>query len=314
MKDPVILLFTRRGDIDEYGQLLREAGLSEQLIVCSTSEELEAGIAQAEIIFGVHLPPEVYARAVRLRWIQSMWAGIEGLIKAPIGPDVIITRPLGVFGPFISHYVFGYLLAWRIKILQGLAQQAEHKWQHYKIGLLDGLKLGIAGMGNIGSEVARIGKTFNMEIWGLNREPRQHELVDRSFGMADVSEFTAGVDVLVIVLPSTPETRELYGRELLEKMKPETLLINVGRGAIIDEGALIEALEKNQIAGAVLDVFNQEPLPSDHPFWTAPNCIVTSHVGGPSLPQDITRCFLENYKRYISGETLPGQVDRKRGY
>ena len=314
MKDPVILLFTKRGDIEEYEQLLKEAGLSEQLIVCSTNEELEAGIGQAEIIFGVHLPPEVYAKASRLRWIQSMWAGVEGLIKSPIGLDVVITRPLGVFGRFISHYVFGYLLAWRIKLQQGLAQQAEKKWQHYKIGLLDGLKLGIAGMGNIGSEVARIGKTFHMEIWGLNREPRTHELVDRSFGLNDISEFTAGVDVLVIVLPSTSQTRGLYGRELLAMMKPQALLINVGRGAIIDDDALVEVLKKGKIAGAVLDVFKQEPLSSDHPFWTAPNCIVTSHVGGPSLPQDITRCFLENYKRYISGEPLPGKVDRKRGY
>jgi phosphoglycerate dehydrogenase-like enzyme len=314
MKDPKILLYTKRGDLDEYYRLLAAGGLAKQLIVCRDENDLESAIPEAEIIFGVHLPPDTYAKASRLRWIQSMWAGVEGLVKAPIPPGVIITRPLGVFGPFISHYIFGNLLAWKIRLRDGLAQQAEHRWQHYKIGLLSGMRLGIAGMGDIGSEVARIGKCFRMEIWGLNRKRISNELLDRTFGLDEIREFVSGIDVLAIILPSTTETRGLFDRELLSMMKPDALLINVGRGAVIDDDALIEILKQGRIAGAVLDVFTQEPLPPEHPFWGLPNCTVTSHVGGPSLPEDITRCFLENYKRYMLGEKLPGQVDRMRGY
>jgi glyoxylate/hydroxypyruvate reductase len=312
---PKILLYSRRGtEIDEYAQLLRDAGLGEQLLICRSDEELEAMIPQAEIIFGVHLPPHIYSRAFRLLWIQSMWAGVEGLIHAPIAPEVIITRPLGVFGRYICHYVFGYLLALKIKIEKGFEQQAEHRWEHYRIELLNGLRIGIAGMGDIGREVARIARSFNMEIWGMGRNRPSNEYLDRGFDLTEIDIFTSGLDVLVIVLPSTVDTRGLYNLERLSKLQPHALLINVGRGAVIDENGLIELLEEKRIGGAVLDVFVKEPLPPEHPFWRLPNCIVTSHVGGPSLPRDITRCFLENYKLFMAGENLPGQVDRERGY
>ena len=308
------LLFTRRGDIDEYANILVESQIPIDLLICRTEEDLEKFIPEAEIIFGVHLPPQVYAKASRLRWIQSMWAGVEGLIRSPLPKDVLITRPIGVFGKFISHYVFGYLLAHRIKMRQGFEQQAERQWKHYKIGLLEELRLGIAGMGDIGAEIARIGKTFKMEIWGLNRTPKTHPLIDRGFGVGEINQFAAGIDALAIVLPNTPETRGFFNREVLSNLQPHVYLINVGRGAVIDDAALMEILNEGGIAGAALDVFVEEPLPPEHPYWGLPNCIVTSHVGGPSLPEDITRCFLENYRKFAAGETMAGLVDFERGY
>src|SRR5262249_52910929 len=124
----------------------------------------------------------------------------------------------------------------------------------------------------------------------------------------------SGVDVLIIVLPNTAATRGIFGREILSKLQPHVLLINVGRGAVIDDAALIEVLQENRIAGAVLDVFVEEPLPREHPFWRLPNCIVTSHVGGPSLPEDITQSFIENFRKFTAGEPMAGIVDFERGY
>ncbi|MEW6735411.1 MAG: D-2-hydroxyacid dehydrogenase [Acidobacteriota bacterium] len=315
MTPKVVLLYTRRAtEIDEYEQLIRAAELPIELRVCRTPVEARQNIVEADIVFGVHLPPEIYAEAKQLRWIQSMWAGVEGLVSAPLPPGVTITKPWGVFKRFISQYVFGYLLADYIKLRQGYAQQAVSKWEHYRIELVRGKRLGIAGLGDIGSEIARIGKSFEMEIWGLNQNGQPHPFADRVFPTNAVGEFAAGINVLVITLPATPKTRGLFNREVLWQLQPDLLLINVGRGVVIDEIALAELLEQQRIRGAVIDVFTEEPLPSEHPFWRLPNCIVTPHVGGPSLPTDITQCFLENFQRFSVGQPLLGQIDLERGY
>jgi phosphoglycerate dehydrogenase-like enzyme len=310
----VVLYSNRENEIDEYERLIREAALDIQLCVCRSQEDVDAQIVDAEIVFGVHLEPQSYARAKKLAWIQSMWAGVEGLVKAPLPAGVIITKPWGVFGQFLSHYVFGNLLAQKINLLGARDLQAKKKWQPYRIETLNGKCMGIAGMGNIAGDIAAVAKAFGMSVWALNSNGRSHPLADRSFASSQREAFVEGADVLVLTLPATPATRGMFDSKLLAKMKSDAWIINVGRGALIDDAALIKLLEEKRITGAILDVFNEEPLPAEHPYWKLENCVVTPHIGGPSLPKDICGCFFENFKRYKNGETLLGLIDLQRGY
>jgi glyoxylate/hydroxypyruvate reductase A len=203
----------------------------------------------------------------------------------------------------------------RLNLAQGRDLQARHEWQKYHLDWLQPeTRLGIAGIGEIGSEIARIGKSFGLEIWGLSRAGKAQDNIDKVFSVDLIAEFAGGVDILIITLPNTANTRDLFNRAVLFNMRPHALLINVGRGNVIDETAMIDLLKENRIALAVLDVFKTEPLPSDHPFWSLPNCIVTPHIGGPSLPRDITASFVRNLQRYLNGEPLLGLVDRAQGY
>ncbi len=309
-----LLYSDREYEIDEYARLIGDAYIDVELLICRTVADAAANISEADIVFGVHLPSHVYASAHKLRWIQSMWAGVERLVGCPVPEHVIITKPHGVFGKYISQYVFGNLLAWRIKLKESMKLQAECTWNPYNIELLSGQRLGIAGLGDIGGEIARIGKAFGMEIFGLNSDGRSSKLADRTFATAEVAQFVGAVDVLVLVMPATGNSIGLFDRVVLSALQPHALLINVGRGALINDAALIELLEQRRIGGAILDVFNEEPLPSNHPYWHLPNCVVTPHIAGPSLPEDITRCFVKNFTRFQAGEPMLGQIDRKRGY
>lgn len=310
-----VLLYTnRQHEIDQYATLIREARLAVDLTVCRTEQDIDACIEDAEIVFGVHLPPAVYEKAKSLKWIQSMWAGVEYLLVSPVPPGVLITKPVGVFGQFLSNYVFGNLLAQKIKYKQALEAQEKHQWTNYAVESLAGQTMCIAGMGDIGAEIAKVAKAFDMKVWCLNRDGRPHELADRSFSTDERVEFVSGADALVLILPSTPATRHLFNRELLSHLPKHSWIINVGRGSLIEDDALIELLRAEKIAGAILDVFHQEPLPPDNPYWGLPNCVVTPHVGGPSVPSQIASCFVENFKRYESGKPLLGLVDRTRGY
>ncbi len=313
-KHKVLLYSFRTNEADEYEKLVIAANLPIELMVCRNKEQAADAIVEAEIVFAVHLPPEVYAKAKNLKWIQSMWAGVDKLLTVSLPQNVTITKPWGVFGQYLSEYVFGYILANRIKLREHMQAQAERVWRGHQLEQIKNTCLGIAGVGDIGQEIAHIAKSFGMQTWGLNRDGHPNKFIDKMFATKELASFVAGVDFLVLILPSTNETIGMFNSEILQQMKPSALLINVGRGALINEAALVEVLKHNKIAGAVLDVFTQEPLPSDHPFWQLPNCIVTPHIGGPSLPLDITKCFVTNFHRYYEGKPLLGLIDKEKGY
>lgn len=315
MNKPKVLLYTLRdNEIDDYEKLVNEANLPINLIVCRSKEEATRAIVEAEIVFGIHLPIEIYAEAKKLKWIQSMWAGVEKLLPAPLPEDVVITKPWGVFGQYISEYVFGYILANRIKLREHMEAQKALEWRRYQLEPIKNTCLGIAGIGDIGKDIARIGKSFGMKIFGLNRDGRPYQFVDKMFARKDINSFVSELDFLVLILPSTYETAGMFNHDVFQHMKPSALLINVGRGALINDAALIETLKHRKIAGAILDVFTQEPLPKHHPFWQLPNCVVTPHIGGPSLPEDITKCFIDNFNLYYQGKPLLGLIDKEKGY
>ncbi len=313
-KQTILLYSNRTSEAEAYAMALEKSGLDEHLIVCQTTEEVENSIAEADIIFGVHLPPGAYKNARKLKWIQSMWAGVEGLVNAEFLQTPKITKPWGVFGSFLSHYVFGNLLAHKIKAFTGKEQQQQKHWKPYQIEKISKKTIGIAGIGDIGSELARVARAFDMQVWGLNRSGTPNATADQTFSTKQLDEFVSGTDVLVLTLPLTSETRGMFNERVLQKLRPDSWIINVGRGALIDDESLVNCLKSKKIAGAILDVFAVEPLPPEHPFWSLENCIVTPHIGGPSIPEEITACFMENLSRYKNGQALRGLVDLQRGY
>jgi phosphoglycerate dehydrogenase-like enzyme len=235
----------------------------------------------------------------------------------------------------MSEYVIGYLLAHERKIFQRYEAQKNKHWDKSDTGTLRGKTIGLLGVGSIGAEVARTAKFFDMNVRGYTRDSETSTFVDEYFHPMDpdsklsesqtqqhpqgtraavLQSFAHGLDYLVNILPNTLATRRIVSKDLLNSLPSHTLVINVGRGSVVDESALIEALNQNKIAGAVLDVFEQEPLPKDHPFWTTPNLFMTFHTAAPSFAEDIVKIFIENYNLFIEGKPLKYQVDFEKGY
>jgi len=268
-----------------------------------------------EIVFGEpSLIREALPHLPRLKWVQSMWAGVEPLLDPALRRDYVLTNARGVFGGLMSEFVFGYLLAHERKIFQKFEAQKNRVWDESVTGTLDGKTIGLLGVGSIGAELAITAKFFGMTVQGYTRESESSKHVDKYFHGANLPDFASGLDYLVSVLPNTAETGKIVNAGLLNALPSHALFINIGRGQVVDEPALIEALTKNKIAGAVLDVFEEEPLPTEHPFWTTPNLLMTFHTSGPSFPRVITKVFVENYLLHIAGKSLKYQVDFEKGY
>lgn len=307
---PTTVLIYHTARAAKFADLVRPHLPHVRLLTASTPEEAEGAVAEADVLFSWRFPTHLYARAARLRWVQAMGAGLEDLIAAPLPPGCLLTRVEGLFGGYMSEYAFGYMLAHAQRHARSAAAQAEGRWEPFLVGKLQGKRLGVAGAGSIGMEVARKGKAFGMEVWALARSAKATEHVDRAFTPAQAAAFTSGVDYLVSSLPLTPETVGLIDPR---QMKEGALLINMGRGATIDEQAILETVRAGRIQ-AVLDVFATEPLPAGHPFWTTPGITVTPHISGPSVPADVAEYFAANFRRYEAGQPLVGLVDRQRGY
>lgn len=301
-------LFIDHNNEEEYVSLIRSANLPGLIIDDSPSEG-------CEIVFGA---PQSIRRRLddlpNLRWVQSMWAGVEPLLDPNLRRDYILTNARGVFGGLMSEYIFGYLLMHERKIFQRAEAQKNKVWDKSLTGTLRGKTLGLLGVGSIGSEVAGTAKVFGMKVHGYTRESETSTQVDRYFHGTDLLDFVSGVDYLVSILPNTKETQGIVDANVLNALPPHALFINVGRGAAVDEPALLDALNQGKIAGAVLDVFKQEPLPKEHPFWETKNLILTFHTSAPSLPEDIASVFIENYRLYVEGKPLKYVVDFERGY
>jgi phosphoglycerate dehydrogenase-like enzyme len=271
--------------------------------------------ADADIVLGEpSLIKAALASLPALSWAQSIWAGIEPLLDSTARRDYVLTNARGVFGGLMSEYVIGYLLAHERKIFQKLEAQKNKYWDESETGTLRGKTIGLLGVGSIGAEIARTAKFFGMNVRGYTRDSETSPDVDTYYHGDKLLEFASRLDYLINILPNTVDTRSIVNADLLNALLSHALFINVGRGPAVDEPALIEALTQNKIAGAVLDVFEQEPLPKEHPFWTAPDLLMTFHTAAPSLPQDITKIFIGNYELFIAGKPLKYRVDFEKGY
>ena len=304
---------------NQYRTLIEEAQLPDLVIESAPTPEIDIVLGEPSRI------KAALASLPALSWSQSIWAGVEPLLDPASRRNYILTNARGVFGGLMSEYILGYLLAHERKIFQRLEDQKNKRWDDSDTGTLRGKTIGLLGVGSIGADVARTAKFFGMTVRGYTMGSETSTHVDKYFhplsplpmgeGQGEgLLEFTTGLDYLVNILPNTKDTRKIINADLLNTLPSHALVINVGRGPAVDESALLHALNQNKIAGAVLDVFEQEPLPKDHPFWTTPNLLVTFHTAAPSLADDISKIFTENYKLFIEGKPLKYQVDFKKGY
>ena len=210
--------------------------------------------------------------------------------------------------------MFAYLLAHERLVFAKRASQREGRWDPAPPGTLRGKRIGLLGVGTIGAALANTAKHFGMHVRGYTRASEGCADVDAYFHGDDRAAFAAGLDYLVSVTPATAGTRHLVDDTLLRALPQHAVFVNPGRGSVVDEPALASALLEGRLAGAVLDVFQQEPLPPDHVFWRTPNVIITSHTAALSFPVDIAPVFIDNYRRWVRGEPLRHQVDFERGY
>lgn len=283
---------------------------------CRTVEDVAARIAEADVILGsTSFPADLLSSADRLRWIQVTGAGVDRFLSTATFPDgVVLTRADVAFGDQIAEYVIGHLLAVTQRVVDVAARGQLKRWEPLKLSWLNGRTIGVAGTGSIGRAVADRAVGMHMRALGYARTPRGLPEYERVYGPGELGEFLSELDVLVLCLPLTGETRGLIGRDELALMKPTAVLVNVARGPIVDEGALIDALAAGRLSHAVLDVFESEPLPADSPLWEMPNVTVTSHHAGLNVPEQIAGFFLDNLARYRDGRPLRGVVDLKKGY
>ena len=282
-----------------------------------TKTDADTALAIPQAVVIVADPPLVaphLKQASRLRWLQSTHAGVDSLMEAGSGASYILTRLVGPFGPMMAEYVLGHMLARERGLVELARQQEARRWQpsHYRV--LAGLTLGILGAGSIGQVVAGAAKAFGMTVWGLRSRPLAAPNIDRLFTPAQLVTFLSGPDYLVSVLPSTAATRGLLSGEVLKACRPEAVLINIGRGDVIDEASLVRALTEGWLAGAVLDVFEEEPLPAESPLWELPGVTITPHVAALGGAEDIADAVAANVTRYVAGQPLEHQVDWERAY
>jgi glyoxylate/hydroxypyruvate reductase len=286
-----------------------------ELEIHSTEEPEEAHrhIEEAEIILSWKLPDDLLRRAKRLVWFASTAAGNEHLVKNPHLPKAVILTKTTIYGEMMTEYVFAYLLYLIRKGSKHLEDQKKKAWDRIRPERLRGKVLGVIGLGSVGREIAGKGKEFGMRVIGVKRSPGPLEEIDQIFGPGELEKVIPMVDYLVLALPLTPETHHLLGERELALLKEEAVLFNIGRGKTIDEEALIWVLKTRRIR-AVLDVFETEPLPPENELWTLENVIITPHVSGINMPEEICEGFVVNYERWVKGEPLVGIVDREKGY
>jgi glyoxylate/hydroxypyruvate reductase A len=297
-----------------YARLVRAPRGQVRVRVASTPAEALPYVDEMEVLYTWGFPSNLLPRARRLRWVQVMGAGVDRFLDAPFPPKVVLTRAEGMFGPWMAEYVLGWLL-WAAQHTETLrAAQRARRWEPVAPVLLRGKTLGIVGLGSIGRAIVPVARAFGMRLLGLSRSGRAVPGVERVYRRAGLREMLRATDYVVLVVPLTPETRGLLGDAELRAMRPGAWLVNVGRGHLVQEEALIRALYERWIAGAVLDVFGEEPLPPEHPFWGMPNVVVTPHIAGPSDPSEIAPIFNDNLRRFLQGRALRGRVDLRRGY
>lgn len=289
---------------------------------CSQAEQQEA-FASATVILG-EPKPNTLSGAPNLRWIQMGWAGADLYTKAaPLPPQISVSCATGVYGGTIAEYIFGTVLALYRHLPRYVLQQKERVWKPCFPGRgIEGSTVLIVGAGDIGMELAKRLRPFHPKaILGVRRTARKKpEEFDEMYTMEDLPQLWGRADLVVCSLPNTPLTRGLLDETTLRAMKPDTVLVNVGRGTLVNPDVLYHVLASGHLAGAILDVTDPEPLPSEHPLWTLDNVILTPHIAGigfgnvPETAEKIIDLCCENLQRFFRGETPHNVVNFSTGY
>ena len=302
-------------------QLKRILDVSPRLEVhyCPDPEQAKNFFPSAEVLFG-DIPRERFAEMPSLRWVQISTVGADRFLYPELlRSDVVLCCSRGMHKHQMTELLFGMMFGIGRSLFSYHDLQKKQEWSAEFIkqaNVVWGQTLGIVGLGSIGSQMAKVAKSFGMTVIGTIRSPRPVEFVDEVLAPEQLGKLLRNSDHVVNVTPLTPETRKMFGKKEFEMMKPTAVFYNLGRGASVDQEALIAALEEGRIKAAALDTFEEEPLPKSHPFWTAKNIFITPHVGGP-VPQYnhlLTEVFLDNLRRYLDGRPLATVVDKVKGY
>lgn len=292
------------------------------LVVTRDEDEIEAIIDEVEIVTG-WFPRSLLPQASNLQWFQQWAAGADWLLRHPEAADMdfVLTNVSGIHAIQITEHIFAFLLAFARALPQAIRAQRRREWiphhqREHLFELADKTML-LIGVGAIGERVARTAAAMDIHVLGVRRDPTVGaEGVESMFGPDRLLDLLPRADFVVITVPLTEETRGMIGERELRAMKPTAYLVNVGRGGTVDEDALLQALQEGSIAGAGLDVFEEEPLPEDSPLWELEDLIITSHYAGitPHYRERALQVFLDNLRRYQAGEPLRNVVDKELGY
>jgi len=317
MSRPVCLLWL--DDFKAYEQSLARAGLGNHFELHHVPREgtpPEDILPRVEVLAGWK-HGKLLARMPKLRWIQAMTAGVEAWLGAPgLRDEVALCCARGSHRHSMSENILGALFHLTKPYALVVQDQKQSRWARRQSTLLAGQTLGILGLGAIGQELARKAAALEMRVIGTRRTPGPVAGVEKVYGGDQSEEVLRQADFVVLLMPVTPETENFINTARLKTMKPTAWLLNFGRGPLIKDDDLIAAVKAKTIAGAVLDVFREEPLPSTDPFWTTENIIVLPHIGGGHAKRGevVADIFAENARRFVAGEPFATEVDRVRGY
>ncbi len=297
-----------------------------QIVHFDQYDDAENDIADSEVLFTASLHPDQFLRMKSLRWIHAASAAVhQFLFPELVRSDVILTNSSEVHAPVVAEHVMALLFAVAKKIPLAVRSQTEHTWAQEAVWKeapkpmeVAGSTLGLIGLGSIGRHVARMASSLGMKVIAVREHPGKEKPagVDAVYATSEIDRLLEQADFVAMAAPLTPATGGLMNAERLSKMKPNAYLINVGRGAQVDESALAETLRSRKIAGAALDVFEKEPLPSDSPLWTFDNLLITPHSAGitDKLWFRHYELFSDNLRRYLAGKPLRSVVSKKEGY
>lgn len=282
-------------------------------------EEFDSAMQTAEILIGSKFPLQNLAvRAPCLKWIHTKGAGIDHLLPLDWLPaGVVLTNSRGVHVEKAAEFGWMAILLLNNRVPLHVTNQRRSRWQQVFSTPVREKTLVIIGVGNIGLAVARVAKQFKMRVLGIRRTRRPHQYVDEMFGPGEFDQVLPRADFVLVAVPLTSQTRGLIGQKELDMMRPSTGLINMARAGVMDYEALVNKLQRGELAGAVLDVFDPEPLPPDSPLWGTPNLIITPHVSSDDPERYVARTldlFFDNLRRYLAGRSLRNRVRRRSEY
>jgi phosphoglycerate dehydrogenase-like enzyme len=303
-----------------YLDAIKAAGLAGRVAVDTLPRKEKPSadqLARTEALMAYVVPPGLLPAMPKLRWAQVMTAGVEEWLALPdLPPRLTLTCARGTHAESMPENIIGALLYVAKPYAAAVANQKRGTWVRTVAQPLTGQTLGILGLGVIGQRVARIASVLGMRVIGTRRRPEPVPDVAKVLPAERTPEVLAESDFVLLLLPATPETDNFINAGRLAMMKPGAWLLNFGRGHLVKDDELVAAVKAKKIAGAVLDVFRQEPLPAEHPFWTTEGIIVLPHIGGPHPQRDrfVARLFADNLGRFLEGKPLKEVVDRKAGY
>jgi phosphoglycerate dehydrogenase-like enzyme len=308
----ILILLTLPPEVRrEYYDAVREEFSDHKVDLVEDVSHIDRYLPDADVLitFAPHLrerADEVFRAAGKLKWVQALGTGVDNIADRPaLRSDVILTRMHAIHGPPMAEAALMAMLALSRDLPRLIRNQQNRHWERWPARLLEGKTVGILGVGAIAEVLAPRCRMFGMRVVGITSSPRDVAGFDRMVSRDDLADAVRELDYFILLTPYSKDSHHLVDARVLAAMKPDAYLINLARGGVVDEDALLEVLRFGGIAGAALDVFSQEPLPDDHPFWTLPNVLITPHVGGfnDGYARQAIPLVLENIRRFLAGDT-----------